>query len=134
MSSLAGPSSYSSFSVRPQQPPAISTKLRRVVDVESTPPSAVTSATAPPTPIARAQSIAETEGRESLDRQLNGHAQRADDRNGNGERNGERRRPQDVKASISPDLDAVRARATAWSRKHGRTIEEETAMVQTAIG
>ncbi|KAL1939897.1 hypothetical protein VTO73DRAFT_9597 [Trametes versicolor] len=134
MSSLAGPSSYSSFSVRPQQPPAISTKLRRVVDVESTPPSAVTSATAPPTPIARAQSIAETEGRgESLDRQVNGHAQRADDRNGSGERNEERRRPQDVKASISPDLDAVRARATAWSRKQSRTIEEETAMVQTAI-
>lgn len=129
MSSLAGPSShaYSSFSVRPQQPPAISTKLRRVVDVESTPPSAVT---APPTPIARAQSIAETEGRgESLDRQVNGHAQRADDRAGNGDR----RRPQDVKASINPDLDAVRARATAWSRKQGRTIEEETAMVQTAL-
>ncbi|EIW63403.1 uncharacterized protein TRAVEDRAFT_69420 [Trametes versicolor FP-101664 SS1] len=134
MSSLAGPSSYSSFSVRPQQPPAISTKLRRVVDVESTPPSAVTSATAPPTPIARAQSIAETEGRgESLDRQVNGHTQRADDRNGNGERNEERRRPQDVKASISPDLDAVRARVTTWSRKQGRTIEEETAMVQTAL-
>ena len=71
MSGLAGPSShaYPSFSVRPQQPPAISTKLRRVADVDSAPPSAVTPATpaptAPPTPVARAQSIAETEARQN---------------------------------------------------------------------
>ncbi|OSD06779.1 hypothetical protein PYCCODRAFT_1430974 [Trametes coccinea BRFM310] len=133
MSSLAGPSthaSYSSFSAHSQQPSAISTKLRRVSDVDSTPSSATTPATTvPPTPVVRAQSVAETEGREqSQDRQVNGKAEDgAEDH-----RHVPQRRPQDVKESIVADLDAVRARASAWSRKHGRTIEEEAAMVQTA--
>ncbi|KAI0819987.1 hypothetical protein BC628DRAFT_1331428 [Trametes gibbosa] len=136
MSGLAGPSShaYPSFSVRPQQPPAISTKLRRVADVDSAPPSAVTPATpvptAPPTPVARAQSIAETEGREqSLDRQVNGAGQSEED----GGRRDQLKRPRATRASIVADLDAVRARATAWSRQHDRTIEEEAAMVQSAL-
>ncbi|KAI0675216.1 hypothetical protein C8Q78DRAFT_528267 [Trametes maxima] len=131
MSSLAGPSThaYSSFSVHPQQPPSISTKLRRVGDAESTPSSAVTPATAPPTPIVRAQSVAETEGREeSQDRLANGSNQHEND----GRNNVEQRRAQDVKASIVPDLEAVRARVIASSRKQGRTIEEEAAMLQTA--
>ncbi|KAI0630267.1 hypothetical protein C8Q77DRAFT_1137268 [Trametes polyzona] len=132
MSSLAGPSShaYTAFSVRPQQPPAISTKLRRVADVDaSTPSSAVTPATAPPTPIARAQSVAETDGREqSLDRQVNGNTQQE----ANGSSNGVLRKPEEVRASIVADVEAVRARAIAWSRKQGRTIEEEAAMAETA--
>ncbi|KAI0355564.1 hypothetical protein OH77DRAFT_1402512 [Trametes cingulata] len=131
MSSLAGPSShsYSSFSAHSQQPPVISTKLRRVADVESTSSSAVTPATAPPTPVARAQSVAETEGREqSQDRQVNGTPHHEA-----GASNGvEQKRPQDLKASIIADLDAVRARAIARSRQQGRTIEEEAAMAHTA--
>ncbi|KAH9858813.1 hypothetical protein C2E23DRAFT_899171 [Lenzites betulinus] len=136
MSGLAGPSSqsYRSFSVRTQQPPAISTKLRRLTDADSAPPSAVTpatpAATAPPTPVARAQSIAETEGREhSLDRQVNG----AGHFEGEGGGREQARRPRATRASIVADLDAVRARATAWSRKRGRTIEEEAAMAQAAL-
>ncbi|KAI0374125.1 hypothetical protein BV20DRAFT_962102 [Pilatotrama ljubarskyi] len=132
MSSLAGPSSHAhpSFSTHSQQPPVISTKLRRVADVESTSSSAVTPATAPPTPVARAQSVAETEGREqSQDRQVNGTAQYE-----RGASNGvEQKRPQDLKASIIADLDAVRARAIARSRQQGRTIEEEAAMAHTAV-
>ncbi|KAI9060278.1 hypothetical protein FKP32DRAFT_1578304 [Trametes sanguinea] len=133
MSSLAGPSthaSYSSFSAHPQQPSAISTKLRRVADVDSTPSSATTPATTvPPTPIVRAQSVAETEGREqSQDHQVNGKTEDGAEEH----KSAPQRRPQDVKESIVADLDAVRARASAWSRKRGRTIEEEAAMVQTA--
>ncbi|KAI0769712.1 hypothetical protein BD413DRAFT_694254 [Trametes elegans] len=131
MSSIAGPSShsYSSFSVRPQQPPAISTKLRRIGDVDTPPPSAVTSATAPPTPVVRAQSIAETETREqSQDRQVNGAAQHARD----GTNDVQHKRPEDAKASLVADLDAVRVRTLAQSKKRNRTIEEEAAMTQTA--
>ncbi|KAI0645602.1 hypothetical protein C8Q79DRAFT_1070955 [Trametes meyenii] len=131
MSSLAGPSThaYSSFSVHPQQPPSISTKLRRIADAESTPSSAVTPATGPPTPVVRAQSVAETEGREeSQGPPANGPTQHEND----GRNQVEQRRAQDVKASIVPDLEAVRARVIASSRKQGRTIEEEAAMLQTA--
>ncbi|KAI8993105.1 hypothetical protein BD414DRAFT_412277 [Trametes punicea] len=132
MSSLAGPSShtpYSSFPAHSQQPTAISTKLRRVADGESTPSSATPPPTVPPTPVVRAQSVAETEGREgSHDRQINGAVE--PDPQGNNHTKSEPQ--QDVKASVIADLDAVRARAAAWSRKHGRTIEEEAAMVQTA--
>ncbi|CDO74457.1 hypothetical protein BN946_scf184979.g12 [Trametes cinnabarina] len=134
MSSLAGPSthaSYSSLSTHPQRPFAISTKLRRVADVDSTPSSATTPATTvPPTPIVRAQSVAETEGREqSQDRHLNGKAEDGAEEH----RPPEQRRPEDVKASIIADLDAVRARTNTLSRKHGRTVEEEGAMLQTAV-
>ncbi|KAH9892494.1 hypothetical protein C8Q73DRAFT_648680 [Cubamyces lactineus] len=132
MSSLAGPSShaFSSFSVHSQQPTAISTKLRRVTDVDSTPSSATTPpTTVPPTPVVRAQSVAETDGREqSQDRQVNGSTSHGQD----GGLYTQIRRPQDLKASVVADLDAVRARTTALSRKRDRTIEEEAAMVHTA--
>ncbi|KAI0663595.1 hypothetical protein C8Q70DRAFT_951165 [Cubamyces menziesii] len=132
MSSLAGPSShaFSSFSVQSQQPTAISTKLRRVTDVDSTPSSATTPpTTVPPTPVVRAQSVAETDGREqSQDRQVNGNASHGQDVS----IYAQSRRPQDLKASVVADLDAVRARTAALSRKRDRTIEEEAAMVHTA--
>ncbi|KAI0329726.1 hypothetical protein GY45DRAFT_1435254 [Cubamyces sp. BRFM 1775] len=132
MSSLAGPSShaFSSFSVHTQQPTAISTKLRRVTDADSTPSSATTPpTTVPPTPVVRAQSVAETDGREqSQDRQVNGNASHEQD----GTIYALKRRPQDLKASVVADLDAVRARTSALSRKRDRTIEEEAAMVHIA--
>ena len=149
MSGIAGPSSHTfpAFPAHPTQSTPHLTKLRRVQDVPdspfaSTPTPSTTPAgtpvlggtvtfaigpnggaqTAPGTPIARSSSIATTDVREASQGPplsvLSGPAL-----------NGA---PPDPKASLVPDLDAVKARVAAQSRKRGRGVDDEEAMVQTA--
>ena len=150
MSSIAGPSShtfsaFSAHTAHARQSPTISTKLRRVQNgpdptpaTPSTPnetlPTGVGSnaATAPPTapatPIARSSSLATTDVREMSQGpgMVNGSTL-------NGTYDEAMKTTLDPKATLAPDLDAVRTRAILQSKKRERGADEEDAMVQTAV-
>ncbi|PIL36103.1 hypothetical protein GSI_01763 [Ganoderma sinense ZZ0214-1] len=149
MSSIAGPSThtFSSFSVHPRQPPAISTKLRRVQDApdSAAPPSSIGTGTpvpatpilttapttAPPTPIIRSSSQA-TDPREPSQDPAGSVAPSFLQ---NGTAGATELGPPSARtsrASVAVDLDAVNARAIALSREHKRGVDEEAVMVQTA--
>ncbi len=145
MSSIAGPSShaFSSFSVHSRQPSAISTKLRRLQDASdinvsnvsgaqtpSTPVMTTASTTAPPTPIARSISTATDVRDMSVDPAVEGDGTT---QNGTNETKPTQETARDREANVVVDLDRVKSRTVALSKKHARSVDEEEAMEQTAV-
>ena len=148
MSSIAGPSThtFSSFPAHPRQPPAISTKLRRIQDapdsaippsttgtgtpVPATPILTTAPTTAPPTPIIRSSSLATDLREQSQD--PTGSVAPTSLQNGTGPTEMGPPSVRTSRASVAVDLDVVNARTVALSRGHKRGAEEESAMVQTA--